>query len=350
MKSPVEHIYNTVILFLVVICAFKCGSTSISEPKQLPPASDSFTVDVDTNLKETILPELDTALFNKKILQLAHDSISDHWPVKTEYPLSGALLPFNRIVAYYGNLYSKGMGILGELPPDQMLNKLQDEVKTWQVADPSTPVIPALHYIAVTAQPTPGAGAKYRLRMPFHQIDSILNLAARIGAIVFIDIQPGHSTVESEIPEFEKYLSMPHVHLGIDPEYSMKGGQVPCRAIGTIDASDINYASEYLAQLVRKHHLPPKILVIHRFTKGMVTNYKKIETRPEVQIVMNMDGFGFPGKKISSYKNVITREPVEFSGFKIFYKNDIADPGWPNLMTPAEILVLYPSPVYIQYQ
>ena len=32
------------------------------------------------------------------------------WPVQTVYPNAGAILPFNRIVAYYGNLYSKKMG------------------------------------------------------------------------------------------------------------------------------------------------------------------------------------------------------------------------------------------------
>jgi hypothetical protein len=37
------------------------------------------------------------------------------WPVKAPYPLAGALLPYNRIIAYYGNLYSTRMGILGEL-------------------------------------------------------------------------------------------------------------------------------------------------------------------------------------------------------------------------------------------
>jgi ribosomal protein S2 len=34
------------------------------------------------------------------------------------------------------------------------------------------------------------------------------------------------------------------------------------------------------------------VLIVHRFTQGMVTNYKKIKTVPEVQVVMDMDGFG----------------------------------------------------------
>lgn len=293
---------------------------------------------------------LDTALYNSKLLYLAHGKTSAKWPVKTDYSLPGAILPFKRIVAYYGNFYSSGMGILGELPPDEMLKKLREEVKKWEQADSQMPVLPAIHYIAVTAQHSPGQNRKYRLRMPFSEIDKAIELARRINGIVFLDVQVGHSTLQEELPPLEPYLRMAGVHLGIDPEYSMKGGEVPCSVIGTFDAADINYASGYLAQLVRKYNIPPKILVVHRFIKEMVTHYKQIVTRPEVQIVMNMDGFGFPGKKKDSYITAIANEPVQFTGFKLFYKNDVRTPGWKTLMTPEEILNLYPSPVYIQYQ
>ena len=76
---------------------------------------------------------------------------------KGPHPLPGALLPFNRIVAYYGNLYSKGMGILGELPKDSMLARLQLGA-TLAKGRHNHKVIPALHYIAVTAQTQPGKG------------------------------------------------------------------------------------------------------------------------------------------------------------------------------------------------
>src|SRR5687767_284772 len=49
---------------------------------------------------------LDTISYNNKLLQLSHYKPSRDWPVKTDYPLNGAILPFKRIVAYYGNLYS----------------------------------------------------------------------------------------------------------------------------------------------------------------------------------------------------------------------------------------------------
>ncbi len=39
--------------------------------------------------------------------------------------------------------------------------------------------------------------------MPFKQIDSVLRMAERINAIVFLDIQVGLSTVQQEIPLLE---------------------------------------------------------------------------------------------------------------------------------------------------
>lgn len=308
------------------------------------PAKDSFPPPIVTG-------PLDTALYNKKLAQLANGDSSGRWPAKgaVAYPNAGAILPFKRIVAYYGNLYSKNMGVLGEYPPTEMLAKLKVELKKWQEADTTTPVIPALHYIAVTAQGAPGKDGKYRLRMPFKQIDSILHIAERINALVFLDVQVGFSNVEAEIPLLEKYLKMPHVHLGIDPEFSMKTGKKPGTVIGTMDASDVNFVSNYLSNLAKANGLPPKILVVHRFTRPMITNYKNIKTHPNVQIVMDMDGWGEPTLKYDSYKAYVSNEPVQFTGFKLFYKNDIRKPK-SRLLTPKEVLSQKPSPIYIQYQ
>ncbi len=272
---------------------------------------------------------------------------SGKWANKAE-PLPGAILPYKRIIAFYGNLYSKNMGILGELPKQEVLQKLQQEVKLWNEADSFMQVQPALHYIAVTAQLLPGKGNKYRLRMPFSQIDSVLEMAAQIHAIVFLDIQVGWSSLQEEIPQLEKYLKLPNVHLGIDPEFSMKGGQKPGAVVGEFDAADINYAVDYLEKIVKENHLTPKILVVHRFTQGMVKNYKQISIKPEVQIVMHMDGWGVPAQKMNTYRQYIYREPVDYTGFKLFYKNDTKNNG--RMLDPKEVLTLKPQPVYIQYQ
>lgn len=271
------------------------------------------------------------------------------WPVKTVYPNAGALLPFNRIIAYYGNLYSRKMGVLGEYDPDEMLARLQVEVDKWNNADPYTPVIPALHYIAVVAQGSAGADGKYRNRMPDKEIDKVLEIAKKIDAIVFLDFQVAFSTLEDELPVYEKYFKMPNVHLGIDPEFSMKTGVRPGKIVGTFDAVDVNYAANFLAKIVRENNLTPKVLIVHRYTNKMLTNTDMIEPLPEVQIVIHMDGWGGAAKKFNTYKQYVYKEPVQFAGFKLFYKNDVFDPGT-ELLTPEELLELNPQPSYIQYQ
>src|SRR5258708_3908124 len=275
---------------LVVVSACNNGRSEASKKADSTAAAKTSSADAkkDSSVTPSVGGPLDTALYNKKLAQLAN-------------------------------------------------------------GDSSTPVIPALHYIAVTAQGAPGKDGKYRLRMPFKQIDSILHIAARINALVFLDIQVGFSDVQAEVPQLEKYLKMPNVHLGIDPEFSMKTGKKPGKVIGTMDASDVNFVSNYLANLAKANNLPPKILVVHRFTRPMITNYKSIKTHPDVQIVMDMDGWCEPTLKYDSYKPYVSNEPVQFTGFKLFYKNDIRKPK-SRLLTPKEVLSQKPSPIYIQYQ
>jgi hypothetical protein len=341
MKKPALALLILPFLFFASSCNRGKAADTVNEKEKIE------TVKPDSITQKKVLT-IDTADYNKRMLALSNHDTTGKWPVKTPYPLPGALLPYNRIIAFYGNLYSKRMGILGELPRHEMIKKLQGEVAKWHAVDPSVKTIPALHYIAITAQGAPGKDNKHRMRMPFKQIDTILSWAKPIEALVFLDIQVGHSNVKDEVTTLEKYLSMPNVHLGIDPEFSLKNGEIPGSKIGTFNADDINAAIDILANLVRKNKLTPKILVVHRFTQGMVTNYKKIKTVPEVQVVMDMDGFGDRVLKKSTYMSYIYREPVQFTGFKLFYKNDIKK-NW-VMYTPEELMKFTPKPIYIQYQ
>ncbi len=271
------------------------------------------------------------------------------WPVKCPAPLPGSILPQKRIVAFYGNPLSKRMGALGEYPKDEMLRRLKVEVGRWQAADPSTPVQPALHLIAVVAQGEAGTAGKYRMIIPDAIVTQVYGWAKEANALLFIDIQTGHDDIRTVLPRFEWLLKNPDVHLGIDPEFNLiKSGAKPGKKIGTYDAADINYVSGYLKDLVKKYNLPPKVLVVHRFTKNGVTNARNIIVRPEVQIVLNMDGWGAPWLKRDSYKSYVVAEPVQFTGFKLFFHNDTKKGD--QLLTPREVLRLNPKPIYIQYQ
>ena len=274
---------------------------------------------------------------------------SQGWPVAMPPLLPGSILPCRRVVAYYGNPLSTRMGILGEFPKDEMLRRFQAAVAEWNTADPQHPVLPALHMIVSVAQPHPGRSGLYRNWMPDSLIEEVYSWAQSAGAIMILDLQIGQSTVAAEVPRVAHFLQRPDVHLALDPEFAMRNGRVPGEYVGTIDAADINWASNYLAGLVREHGLPPKLLLVHRFTRPMVTNASAIELRPEVQVIMDMDGWGAPHLKRSSYHSYVVREPVQFTGFKLFYHNDRRGHGRP-IMSPADVLRLRPQPLYIQYQ
>jgi hypothetical protein len=269
-------------------------------------------------------------------------------PRPTVPVLPGAVLPRERIVAFYGNPASKRMGILGELPPDEMLARLDREAAKWRRADPAVPVRPALHMIAVMATGDPGRDSLFRLRMPDWRIEKVVEWAERRDALVFLDIQPGQSTVRKELPRLREWLARPHIHLALDPEWTMGPDERPGTRIGSMDAEAINYAIDFLAELVEEYDLPPKVLVVHRFTQGMIRNAEEIRLDPRVQVVINMDGWGPPSQKRYAYREIVAPEAYQFTGFKIFFRNDRRNDS--RLMTPDEILQLDPVPVYIQYQ
>ena len=334
-SSPrVRKILLALVLFVAPPLAAQATADSGAHPTKRPPTAAP-------KKKKVPPPNADS------IAQAREDSILDaKWPVKAPDPLPGSILPGKRIVAYYGNLLSKKMGVLGEYDPDEMLRKLDAEVAAWTKADPTTPVQPALHLIAVVAQGSPGKDGRYRLRMDSALIERVAALAARRNALVFLDVQVGLSNLREELPRLAGFLARPTFHLGIDPEFSMKDGTPPGKKVGTFDAADVNYASAFLADLVTKYGLPPKVLVVHRFTQHGVTNSAKIKLDPRVQIVINMDGFGPPDLKKSTFRKWIKGEPVEYVGWKQFYKPRNDSPR----TTIAEILRLFPTPLYIQYQ
>ena len=111
-----------------------------------------------------------------------------------------------------------------------------------------------------------------------------------------------------------------------------------------MDAAAINGAQRILADLVESEKLPPKLLIVHRFTEEMVTSHQKIATDPRVQVVMVMDGFGTPAIKSRQYDTLIAEQRVQYTGFKLFYRHD------QPLMTPEQVLLLDPPPDLIIYQ
>jgi len=106
---------------------------------------------------------------------------------------------------------------------------------------------------------------------------------------------------------------------------------------------EVNATTDWLNKLTLRYKLPQKLLLIHQFTDDMVPE-KQLKQRDQLAYVLNVDGFGAQGLKISKYKNFVKQAPNFRRGFKLFYKEDT------NTMTPAEVMRLQPRPDVVVYE
>ncbi|HET7478771.1 MAG TPA: hypothetical protein VFJ72_04545 [Rubrobacteraceae bacterium] len=249
-----------------------------------------------------------------------------------------------RLVAYYGTPLSNLMGVLGESGPEEMMKQLKDQTRAYSAADPDRPAVPTIELIASVAQRDPGADGLYVAQTPKAEIERYSRLAKENHALLLLDVQLGRATVKQEIEILRPFLEKPYVHLAIDTEYSVEEGQVPGVDLGSVDGSEIQGAVEYLDDLVRKKHLPDKMLLVHEFAQNIVTNKQSIKPTDNVEVVLHADGFGSPDDKALKYGILARDEPIQYGGFKVFYKQDRP------VLKPEDVLTLDPAPAVVTYQ
>ena len=254
------------------------------------------------------------------------------------------ILPESRVVAYYGHPNADSMGILGLYDPEELHAQLRDQARAYERADPDRPVVMAFELIASVAQPEPGPDGTYLLYTDHDTIRDFVEFTQANDLLLILDIQIGRTSVEEEMALIEEFLAEPNVHLAIDPEFSMGPDEVPNIDIGSVDAEDINFAQAELARLVEEHDLPPKLLIVHRFTDGMITDADDIDEVESVQFILDFDGFGDPVSKQEGYGLYANEDSVEFTGIKLFYDQDRP------LMQPEDVINLDPSPDFVMYQ
>lgn len=264
-------------------------------------------------------------------------------PARPQLPGGGRrIFPDRRVVALYGNPQDRALGVLGIGTPAQAAARLRRASRGY--GRRTRPVLPMFELISTVAARDPGADGLYRLHTPPAVIGRYLRAARRAGALLVLDIQPGHADFLSETQRLARWLREPDVGLALDPEWHTPGA-VPGTRIGSTTADEVNAVARYLAGIVRANDLPQKLLVIHQFTEDMIEDEQRLITPPQLAVTLNVDGFGTRSAKVSKYRDFNRRRPPgTHVGFKLFYEEDV------GLMAPNSVMALLPRPDLVVYE
>jgi hypothetical protein len=252
------------------------------------------------------------------------------------------LFPGHRVVGFYGAAGAPALGVLGTGSPDAVWPRLARQARAYRTPDGPT-VLPAYELIAFIATSGSGDHGTYAHRVPDATIARYAAAARRHHALLLLDIQPGRGDFLTDAKTLSRWLRRPDVALALDPEWKLHGNELPNQQVGHTSAWAINRVSRWLETLTAAGRLPQKLLLIHQFTRDMITQRWLVKARPHLAAVFNMDGFGSQAAKLSSYRRVAEHSQLPL-GIKIFYHYDV------NLFTPRQVLSLHPRPVVVEYQ
>ena len=252
------------------------------------------------------------------------------------------ILPDHRVVAFYGAPQNDELGALGIGSPGAAGRRLERQARAY--ARRGRPVLPAFELLATIVHGSAGRDGDFSERQTPAVIERYLRAARRRKTLLILDIQPGRSPFMREVRALRRWLEQPDVSLALDPEWSMRAGEVPGQSIGGTDARTVNEVSSYLSRIVKQHDLPQKLLIVHRFTADMIENEHALRRHAGVALTVNVDGFGTAAQKRAKYREFTRGRRDRHHGFKLFYREDT------NLMSPRQTLRLRPPPDLVVYE
>lgn len=255
------------------------------------------------------------------------------------------LFPDRRFVALYGHPSGPALGAFGEQDTTAAIARVRDLAAQYQEFSPQQ-VVPAFEIIATVATAEPGADGRYSRFTDPETLRPVIDEAEAAGVYVILDLQPGHTHFLEQARVYEEFLSRPNVGLALDPEWRLAPGQQHMVQIGSVDAAEVNEVVAYLADLVARHDLPQKMLVLHQFRTSMITNREYLDVgRNEVAVVLHADGHGSPAQKMDTWRTLQHGLPP---GIHMAWKN-FYDEDHPTF-TPAETMTVEPAPVFVSFQ
>ena len=261
----------------------------------------------------------------------------------------GGIVPFprRRMVALYGHPATGSLGMMGEQPPAQAVARVQRLAAEYQELLPDDQVIGAFEIITTVASGSATSDGDYSYETPVADLLPWIEAAEAAGLYVVLDLQPGRTDFLTQAQRYSELLRRPYVGLALDPEWRLKPNEKHLVSVGQVGVDEVNRVGTWLADLVRDHRLPPKVLTLHQFQVRMVTERARLDTsRPEIQWLVHVDGQGGQAAKQATWSVLQKGLPEHvFLGWKNFEHEDLP------MLTPRQTVdQVKPTPHFISYQ
>jgi hypothetical protein len=247
-------------------------------------------------------------------------------------------------VALYGFPGSRVLGVLGE--QDAQSGAIRAVEVAAAYGGFGRRVVPTFELLASVASSVAGSDGDYSNEFPPERFQPHLDVAAAYDMHVVFDLQTGRSRFPDQARQYEALWLAPHTSIALDPEWRVGPNERPGGGhIGSVDAREVNETIDYIDALITEHRLPPKMCIVHQFNPSMITNKELIRGTDNVQVVLQMDGFGSLVLKRGSWSRMVENLPAgAFTGWKNFYDEDRPTP------TAAETMANEPQPRYVSFQ
>lgn len=259
---------------------------------------------------------------------------------------SPSLFENNHILAYYGHPKSKIMGIVGRHSIPELSMMLKEEARNYDNANGGKGIVPAFYLIYGTCQPAGEINIIDR-----KLVESYIQYALSKGFLVYLDHQIGKYTIEQALDQILPFLKYPNVHLALDPEWRTTR---PMREVGYVTGKELNAAQQKIKDYMDANNIPGKRqLVVHQFQSKMIRDIQDVKSVYDPVILVHAtSGWGRPEAKLSTHSRNAKAINIPYKGFKLwYYYSSKSGVHYDNpLMTPVQVLNLYPEPGLIIYQ
>jgi hypothetical protein len=255
-----------------------------------------------------------------------------------------SLLANNTLFTVYGKAFD-APPILGHLGTYKSFEDMEKDIQPWiqgiDKRNDGKGVIPAVHLIYAMAyypcKPSPDDCLMYLEGTKKDLVATYIQPAAKRGWMVILDTQVAKSDPVTQVKRIidKGYLNYENVAVAIDPEFHVYPGRArPGIPIGVIQASQINEVQQMLDDYVRTHNQTrKKILIVHQFGDPnvhdgipfMIQHKKDLKTYDNVDLVIDMDGFGEQAVKVAKYNKITDSKIypiIKYRGIKVFFPNN----------------------------